>query len=158
MQPVSLYNAITIVLLIMYIESVSASGLAFCLPTVDTASEDGSNLPHNFPVLPTLAASTNDTHLQPSAAVLLSLPQVTVESAKSHVLDEPVPKNSRKDTFPWDCILSQLSLFTIANHRAYYILEPTAVKVALASQQDGTGITIHADTIAISVSEKQVRC
>jgi vacuolar protein sorting-associated protein 13B len=116
-----------------------------------------------IPVLPALAASLAHSQSSegpssnsPTAAVILCLPQVRLESAKSHVLDEPVPRNSRPDTLPWDCTLSQLSLFTIAGRRAHYLLEPATVKASLAAQQEGTGVTVHVDTLALSVSESQV--
>ena len=101
--------------------------------------------------------SSEGSSTQSPAAVILCLPQVRLESAKSHVLDEPVPRNSRRDTLPWDCTLSQCTLLTIARHRAYYLLEPTTVKASLAAQQEGTGVTVHVDTLALSFSEKQVR-
>ena len=110
----------------------------------------------DLPILPALVASVSDPHSPALTAVLVSLPSVSLESAKSHVLDEPVPREGSRDTFPWDCTLRQLSLFTVANHKAYYIIEPTAVKATLAAQQEGVGITVHTETVALALSQKQV--
>lgn len=112
--------------------------------------------PFDLHILPSLAASVSDPHSPALTAVLLSLPNIKLESAKSHVLDEPVPREGKRDTLPWDCTLSQLSLFTVANCKALYVIEPTVVKATLAAQQEGVGITAHTEKIALALSEKQV--
>lgn len=106
---------------------------------------------HSFPVLSHLSSS-----LDPTPSLILALPTLSISSAKSHVLDEPVPRDSLTDTFPWDCTLRQLTVLTVIGHQAYYILEPLTVKATLASQQEGTGVTVHADSLGVSVSKKQV--
>lgn len=109
-----------------------------------------------LPILPALVASVSDPNSPALTAVLLSLPCVSLESAKSHVLDEPVPREGSRGTLPWDCTLGQLSVFTVANRKAYYIVEPTAIKATLAAQQEGVGITVHTETVALALSQKQV--
>lgn len=109
-----------------------------------------------LPILPALVASVSDPNSPALTAVLLSLPCVSLESAKSHVLDEPVPREGSRGTLPWDCTLGQLSVFTVANRKAYYIVEPTAIKATLAAQQEGMGITVHTETVALALSQKQV--
>ena len=41
---------------------------------------------------------------------------------------------------------------------ACYIVEPLTVHATLADQQGGTGVTLHTDTVALSVSEEEVWC
>ena len=126
------------------------------LPAAVITSVTDLDHPLDFHILPALAASVSDPHSPALTAVLLSLPDIKLESAKSHVLDEPVPREGKRDTLPWDCTLSQLSLFTVANCKALYVIEPTVVKATLAAQQEGVGITAHTETIALAVSQKQV--
>ena len=126
------------------------------LPAALMTSATDLDRPLDFHILPALAASVSDPHSPALTAVLLSLPDIKLESAKSHVLDEPVPREGKRDTLPWDCTLSQLSLFTVANCKALYVIEPTVVKATLAAQQEGVGITAHTETIALAMSQKQV--
>lgn len=37
-----------------------------------------------------------------------------------------------------------------------YVVERVTAKTTLAAQQEGVGVTIHSDTVAISLSKKQV--
>lgn len=90
------------------------------------------------------------------SGVVLSFPGVLLESAKSHVLEEPVPRFSRTNTLPWDCTLSGLSAFTFAGAHVDYVVEPVVIKTTLAAQQEGVGVTIHSDLVAISLSKEQV--
>ena len=108
-----------------------------------------------FPILPLLSSLSPSSSPSPSA-VVVALPDILLESARSHVLDEPVPRESQLDTLPWDCSLADLSIFTIIQSKARYLLEPLVVKATLASQQEGSGITVHLDTLTLSVSNKQV--
>ena len=110
-----------------------------------------NNLPE-FPILPLLSSPSP---LSPSA-VVLSLPGVLLQSARSHVLDEPVPKESQVDTLPWDCSFTHASLFTVIRQKARYLVEPVVVKATLAPQQEGCGVTVHVDTLALVISRKQV--
>ena len=126
------------------------------LPAALMTSATNLDHPFDLHILPALAASVSDPHSPARTAVLLSLPNIKLESAKSHVLDEPVPRESKRDTLPWDCTLSQLSLFTVANCKALYVIEPTVVKATLAAQQEGVGITAHTEKIALALSQKQV--
>ena len=78
-------------------------------------------------------------------------------SAKSHVLEEPVPRASTTSTLPWDCTLHRGSLIALNGaSTAQYIVEPLSVTVSLADQQGGTGVTIHTDSIAVSLSKTEV--
>ena len=115
-----------------------------------------ANLLPEFPILPLLSSPSSPTSPCSPSAVLLSLPGVLLQSARSHVLDEPVPKETQVDTLPWDCSLSQASLFTVVSQKARYLVEPVVVKATLAPQQEGTGITVHVDTLSLAVSRKQV--
>ena len=126
------------------------------IPAALMTSATNLDHPLDLHILPALAASVSDPHSPALTAVLLSLPDIKLESAKSHVLDEPVPREGKRDTLPWDCSLSQLSLFTVANCKALYVIEPTAVKATLAAQQEGVGITAHTEKIALALSQKQV--
>ena len=86
-------------------------------PSLPTASSlVSSNLLSNFPVLsllrPRPVPPTSCSAPSPSLA-LLSLPSLLLESAKSHMLDEPVPRLSRMDTLPWDCSLSNAAILTL---------------------------------------------
>ena len=47
-----------------------------------------------FPILPLLSSGSSHSSLSPSA-VILALPDVLLESARSHVLDEPVPRETQ---------------------------------------------------------------
>ena len=38
-----------------------------------------------------------------------------------------------------------------------HMLEPVGMKLTLASQQEGVGVTVDLDTVALSVSKKQVK-
>ena len=108
-----------------------------------------------FPILSLLSSPS----FSPSpSAVVVALPDILLESARSHVLDEPVPRESQLDTLPWDCSLANLSIFTIIKQKARYLLEPLVVKATLAPQQEGSGITVHLDTLTLSVSNKQACC
>ena len=93
-----------------------------------------------------------------STALIVSSPQVVLESAKSHVLDEPVPRLGRSDTLPWDCSLTDACVFTTSLDCLRYLLEPLTVKASLAAQQEGLGVTIHSETVALALSKKQVLC
>ncbi len=114
-----------------------------------TSIESFADLP-DFPVLPSLAS--------PSAppTLLLSLPILTLQSARSHVLDKPVPRRGSLDTLPWDCSLRELSLFTVARGRGRYLLEPVGLKATLAAQQGGRAITVHCEALALALSQTQV--
>lgn len=37
-----------------------------------------------------------------------------------------------------------------------YVVEPVVAKTTLAAQQEGVGVTIHSDVVALSLSRKQV--
>ena len=60
-------------------------------------SDSTVNVLPEFPVLPLLSISSSDS--SPSApapsVVILALPSVLLESARSHVLDEPVPREAQ---------------------------------------------------------------
>ena len=60
------------------------------------------------------------------------------------------------DTLPWDCSLDDMCTFTIIERKPRYLLEPLVVKATLAPQQEGSGVTIHLDTLTVAVSKKQV--
>ena len=92
----------------------------------------------------------------PPSVLILSLPGVLLESAKSHVLDEPVPRHLRADTLPWDCSLSNSSVVTIMDGGVHYVLHPLALKSTLASQQEGIALTVHSEVVTLSLSRKQV--
>lgn len=111
----------------------------------------------NFPLLSHLARQVYEGPSSTAdSVVFVSLPSVQLESVKGHVLDEPIKKDSRADTLPWDCTLAQFSLFTVVGSQARHILEPLTVKATLATQQEGCGVTIHTDNVAMSLSKKQV--
>ena len=120
----------------------------------DSETTSTANLLPEFPILPLISSPSSS---RSPSAVLFSLPGVLLQSARSHVLDEPVPKEAQVDTLPWDCSLSQASLFTVVSQKARYLVEPVVVKATLAPQQEGTGITVHVDTLSLAVSKKQVR-
>ena len=105
----------------------------------------------DFPILSLLASSPSHT-----PSLVLSLPAVSILTARSVILDEPVPMEGSMDTFPWDCTLDRLSLFTVIRGRARYLLQPLTVKATLALQQEGTGMTVHTDSVVLAVSRKQV--
>lgn len=133
------------------------------------SSDISPNLYHNFPIL-TQINPTGANHTPPStgpsspitplpltlSAVVFSLPRILLESAKSHVLDEPVPRQLKTDTLPWDCSLTDMAVFTVSGPHVRHMLEPVGMKMTLATQQEGIGITVHSDTVALSVSKKQV--
>ena len=123
-----------------------------CTPLLSDSSL--LNILPEFPILPLLASSSSPS----PSAILFSLPNILLESAKSHVLEEPVPRKTQLDTLPWDCSLVEMSLFTVIEQKARYLLEPLVVKATLAPQQEGSGITVHLDTLTLSVSKKQVHC
>lgn len=114
-----------------------------------TDSNSVNALPE-FPVLPLLSSSPSPS------AVVFALPDILLQSARSHVLDEPVPREREVDTLPWDCSLADMSLFTVIKGKPCYLVEPLVVKATLAPQQEGSGITVHLDTVTLSVSKKQV--
>ena len=89
-------------------------------------------------------------------AIVVSLPRITLQSAKSHVLDEPVPRDSSMSTLPWDCTLHHGSVMVLHGGSVRYLLEPFTVQTTLAMQQEGTGITIHTETLALSLSQQLV--
>ncbi len=60
------------------------------------------------------------------------------------------------DTLPWDCSLKDVSVFTVIDDRARYVLDPVVVRSMLAKQQEGLGVTVHTDNIVLSFSKKQV--
>ena len=125
----------------------------------DSGSVSIVNTLPEFPILPLLSTSPSSSSLCPRrclSAVVVALPDLLIESARSHVLDEPVPRESQVDTLPWDCSLEEMSMFTIIDQKARYLVEPLAVKATLAPQQEGSGITIHTDTLALAISKKQV--
>ncbi len=95
-------------------------------------------------------------HPPPLPAVVVCSPQVVLESAKSHVLEEPVPRMGRSDTLPWDCHLAEACVHTVgvAWHRC--VLHPLSIKSSLAAQQEGLAVTVHLETVAMSLSRKQV--
>ena len=112
----------------------------------------------DFPLLSHLAGQVCEGPSSTAdSAIFVSLPSVLLESVKGHILDEPVKKDSRVDTLPWDCTLAQFSLFTLVGGQARHILEPLTVKATLAPQQEGSGVTIHTDNVTMSLSKKQVR-
>ena len=140
------------------------SSTSKCSPT--SCPGISSNLFDNFLILsqirphpsPSGPPSSTPPPLAPGlAGVVLSLPGVLLESAKSHVLEEPVPRLSRANTLPWDCTLSGLSAFTFSGAAHMdYVVEPVVIKTTLAAQREGVGVTIHSDLVAISLSKKQV--
>ena len=95
--------------------------------------------------------------LNAHVAVVLCSPHVQLESSKSHVLDEPVPRLGRTDTLPWDCSLTSAFVFTMVESSQHYLLQPVSVKASLAAQQEGLGITVHSEMVALALSKKQVR-
>lgn len=131
-----------------------------------SSSGISSDLFDNFPVLAQFHAASPTNHTSSSSsslpspssfsAAVLSLPGLLLESAKSHVLDEPVPRLSKADTLPWDCSLQDLALFTVCGSGVRHMLQPLALRMTLASQQEGLGITVHSDMLALSLSKKQV--
>lgn len=77
-------------------------------------------------------------------------------SAKSHVLEEPVPKSTSTSTLPWNCTLHHACLMTVHCGTACYVVEPLTVQATLADQQGGTGVTLHTDTLALTLSTEEV--
>ena len=78
-------------------------------------------------------------------------------SAKSHVLEEPVPRASSTNTLPWNCTLCDGSIIALHGaSTARYIIEPLSVTISVADQQGGTGVTIHTDLVALSLSKIEV--
>ena len=74
------------------------------------------------------------------------------------MLEEPVPRASSTSTFPWDCTLRHTSIIAFREDTTpFYILEPLSVAISLADQQGGTGVTVHTDLVAVSLSKKEVR-
>ena len=128
------------------------------------SADISSDLYRNFPVLAkinttTLPAGPSSSSSPPShtlSAAIISLPSLLLESAKSHVLDEPVPRQLKADTLPWDCSLTDMAIFTASGPHVRHMLEPVGMKVTFAAQQEGIGVTVDADTVALSVSKKQV--
>lgn len=119
------------------------------------------NLLERFPVLShisaTLTSSAVSSSLTTSPGLVLALPHILLQSAKSHVLDEPVPKFSCTDTLPWDCSFASAAIFTVLGRSARYLLEPLTLKTSLAAQHEGLGVTVTSDLLALSLSKKQVR-
>lgn len=48
-----------------------------------------------FPILPLLSSATDPSSGHAPSAVVLALPRVLLESARSHVLEEPVPREAQ---------------------------------------------------------------
>ena len=143
---------------------VETRSILVFFPTSETqplsSPEFNHKLMRKFPILTQLAPPSPLTNSSSSCSIssclIVSLPCILLESAKSHVLDEPVPRHSRVDTLPWDCSLSDMAVFTNINHKIHSVLDPLVVKTTLASQQEGIGVTVHSDTVALSLSKKQV--
>ena len=104
----------------------------------------------------TLSSTSSSTGTSSPSALVLSFPRVFLESAKSHVLDEPVPRHARADTLPWDCSMTDASFITVTTRCPRYLLEPLAGKASLAAQQEGVGLTVHSESIVVALSRKQV--
>ncbi len=107
-----------------------------------------------FPVLSALAKQEG----QSNSALIISLPSVHLESARGGtVAARVIERDGRPDSLPWDCGLASLAVFTVMRNQAnHYLLEPLAVKATLAPQQEGSGITIHSDTVSVALSKEQV--
>ena len=181
---------------------LSVSETLYPTPSPDISSNLCENLPvltqisaaccvgdHTHLTAPSTAPPTSpglDTPLTLSATVFC-LPSILLESAKNHVLDEPVPRNFRTDTLPWDCALTDMAVYSVLGSHGHqpvgshgrhmlepvgshvhhmcepvrshvrHMLEPVGMKLTLASQQEGVGVTVDLDTVALSVSKKQVK-
>jgi len=71
-------------------------------------------------------------------------------------MDEPVPRLGRTDTLPWDCSLTSAFVFTMIKGCLRYLLQPVTVKASLAAQQEGLGVIVHSEMVAVALSRKQV--
>lgn len=108
--------------------------------------------PSPFPLLSALAGQEGS-----NSALLISLPSLHLESARGGVDACVVERDGRPDSLPWDCGLASLAVFTVTRNQAYhYLLEPLIVKATLAPQQEGSGITVHSDTVTVALSKEQV--
>ena len=124
--------------------------VSLCRPSVNMSSSQ------HTPLASTHYDLSSSSSCSAPSALVLSFPHILLESAKSHVLDEPVPMLGRTDTLPWDCSLTNASLLTVSCHSPRYLLEPLAMKATLAAQQEGLGVTVHLETMVLSLSRKQV--
>ena len=89
--------------------------------------------------------------------MFVSLPSVVLESSRGPAISEVVERAGRPDSLPWDCGLASFTVFSVMDGQAHYLLDPLSVKATLAPQQEGSGVTVHSDTVTMSLSVKQVR-
>lgn len=126
--------------------------------SMDSPPASGSSTDPPLPMATPYALPPTAPPHHTLSAMIISLPGLFLESARSHVLEEPVPRRSSSSTLPWDCSLSDLAVLTIlGGGAARYVLEPVAVKMTFASQQEGVGVAIHSEVVSFSLSKKQVK-
>ena len=99
-----------------------------------------------------------------SSVVVLSLPEATLESSGSCVLDRPVKRGTLCDTLPWQLCLNRLSLFTLFveddRSRVEYVLAPTGMSVSVVAMGTAKqGLMFHSDLhpVSLYISRKQVQ-
>ncbi len=134
---------------------VKTSPILMVLPSRESTLPPSD--PSSFPLLPALAKQVGGDHSnKPNSALLISLPSMLLESARGGAIAGVVERDGRPDSLPWDCGLASLAVFTVMNEQSHYLLEPLAVKATLAPQQEGSGITVHSNTVTMALSKEQV--